>query len=74
MQWAVKSACKVAGIKKEACVHTLRHSFATHLLEDGMDIITLKNLLGHQQLETTMGHIDACDDCGNISCNSYYLT
>ena len=54
VQWAVKQACKVAGITKDVCVHTLRHTFATHLLEDGLDIITLKNLLGHEDIETTM--------------------
>jgi site-specific recombinase XerD len=42
VQWAVKQASKAAGITKEVCVHTLRHTFATHLLEDGLDIITLK--------------------------------
>ena len=57
VQWAVKQACKVAGIEKEVCVHTLRHTFATHLLEDGLDIITLKNLLGHEQIETTMEYL-----------------
>ncbi|MFK7001911.1 tyrosine-type recombinase/integrase [Flavobacterium oreochromis] len=57
VQWAVKSVCKVAGIKKEVCVHSLRYSFATHLLEDGMDIMTLKDLLGHEQLETTMEYL-----------------
>ena len=54
VQWAVKQACKAAGITKDVCVHTLRHTFATHLLEDGLDIITLKNLLGHEDIETTM--------------------
>jgi site-specific recombinase XerD len=48
---------KEAGIKKDVHVHTLRHSFATHLLEDGMDIVTLKNLLGHENLETTMEYL-----------------
>ena len=54
VQWAVKQACKAAGISKDVCVHTLRHTFATHLLEDGLDIISLKNLLGHEDIETTM--------------------
>ena len=57
VQWAVKQACKVAGITKDVCVHTLRHTFATHLLEDGLDIITLKNLLGHEDIETTMMYL-----------------
>jgi site-specific recombinase XerD len=41
---------------KEVHVHTLRHTYATHLLEDGMDIITLKDLLIHQNIETTMDY------------------
>ena len=57
VQWAVKQASKAAGITKEVCVHTLRHTFATHLLEDGLDIITLKNLLGHENIETTMDYL-----------------
>lgn len=57
VQWAIKQASKQAGIMKEVHVHTLRHSFATHLLEDGMDIITLKDLLGHNNLETTMAYL-----------------
>ncbi len=57
VQWAVKHVAKVAGIKKEVHTHTLRHSYATHLLEDGMDIMTLKDLLGHQNIETTMEYL-----------------
>ncbi len=57
VQWAVKNACKKAGILKDVHVHTLRHTFATHLLEDGMDIITLKNLLGHERVETTLTYL-----------------
>ena len=57
VQWAVKEAAKRAGVRKEVHVHTLRHTFATHLLEDGLDIITLKNLLGHENIETTMEYL-----------------
>ena len=57
VQWAVKQAAKAAGVIKEVHVHTLRHSYATHLLEDGMDIVTLKDLLGHQNLETTLEYL-----------------
>ncbi|MFM6252685.1 MAG: tyrosine-type recombinase/integrase, partial [Dolichospermum sp.] len=57
VQWAVKEAAKRAGIRKPVNVHSLRHTYATHLLEDGLDIITLKNLLGHENIETTMVYL-----------------
>jgi integrase/recombinase XerD len=57
VQWAVKQACKVAGITKDVHTHTLRHTFATHLLEDGMDIMTLKSVLGHENIETTIEYL-----------------
>lgn len=57
VQWAVKQAKKQAGILKEMTVHTLRHTYATHLLEDGLDIITIKDLLGHECIDTTMVYL-----------------
>jgi site-specific recombinase XerD len=57
VQQTFRLAMNKADIMKEACVHTLRHSFATHLLEQGVDIVSIKDQLGHAHIQTTMMYL-----------------
>jgi site-specific recombinase XerD len=57
VQWAVNKARKAAGIIKPMTVHTLRHTYATHLLEEGLDIMSIKDLLGHECIDTTLVYL-----------------
>lgn len=57
VQWAVKEAKSKTKIGKKVTAHVFRHTYATHLLEDGMDIVSLKELLGHSSVDITMTYL-----------------
>jgi integrase/recombinase XerD len=66
-QWAISQAVKKAGIVKEVSLHTLRHTYATHLLEQGVSILTIKELLGHAHIETTMVYLHLARPCAVVA-------
>jgi hypothetical protein len=63
LSWVMRENLKKTSITKEVNLHSLRHSYATHLLEQGLNIVTLKELLGHAQITTTMIylHVAQCE-------------
>ena len=54
LAWVMRETIKKTTIQKKVNLHSLRHAYATHLLEEGLNIVTLKDLLGHAEITTTM--------------------
>jgi site-specific recombinase XerD len=63
LSWVMREALKKTSITKDVSLHSLRHTYATHLLEEGVNIVTLKELLGHSDITTTMIylHVAQCE-------------
>ncbi len=63
LSWVMRENLKKTSISKQVNLHTLRHTYATHLLEEGLNIVTLKDLLGHAEITTTMIylHVAQCE-------------
>ena len=69
ISWVMRQAVTTAGITKSVTVHSLRHSYATHLIEDGLNIVTVKDLLVHSKIETTMVYLHVAQ-CSLIKAHS----
>lgn len=69
LSWVMRENLKKTSITKQVNLHSLRHSYATHLLEEGLNIVTLKELLGHVQITTTMIYLHVAQ-CERIKAHS----
>jgi integrase/recombinase XerD len=66
IQWVIKESRSKVNTKKKFTTHTLRHSYATHLLEDGLNIMSLKELLGHARIETTIMYLHVANTGSSV--------
>ncbi len=69
LSWVMRENLKKTSITKDVNLHSLRHAYATHLLEDGLNIVTLKDLLGHADITTTMIYLHVAQ-CRHIKAHS----
>ena len=69
LSWVMRENLKKTSITKNVSLHSLRHSYATHLLEEGLNIVTLKELLGHAEITTTMIYLHVAQ-CEHIKAHS----
>ena len=69
LSWVMRETLKKTSIKKDINLHSLRHTYATHLLEEGLNIVTLKDLLGHAEITTTMIYLHIAQ-CPHVKAHS----
>ncbi|MGQ1948834.1 tyrosine-type recombinase/integrase, partial [Geofilum sp. OHC36d9] len=69
LSWVMRETLKKTSITKNVNLHSLRHTYATHLLEQGLNIVTLKDLLGHADISTTMIYLHVAQ-CQHINAHS----
>lgn len=69
IQWAIQRAAQLAGISKKVSVHSLRHTYATHLLEDGVNILTIQELMGHANVWNTMIYLHVAQVSNRHKCS-----